>query len=668
MTERSVSDVSGVPSGAPVLPEGGRPAGVWAGLGYAVCVAIALWHIAAAIQLPARMGYFLGSQIQLGISLACALVAVFLINPGRRTGPIALGLAALLTALALASIGNMVFRFDTILMYAMMGSLDQTGVILALCLVVPLMEALRRKAGMILPLVILALVGVVVFQPYLPGILYGRGYSIERLLYSTYVGTYGIFGLPLRVAAEIIIVFIIFGALISASGAGRWFLDLALILSGRKVGGPAKAAVLASAFFGSFSGSPSANAASTGVLTIPLMKRVGYQPKFAGAVEAVASTSGQILPPVMGAIAFVMAEWTGNTYAQIVKIAAIPAILYILIIYASVHFQARRQQIPLLDRSTLPALRDTLRSGWYYFVPLAVLCGGLFYFNLPPQLSAAISLPVIILVSFLSPDRGNWLTPWRIADALVESVHNWKGIAVITGSVGIMIGAMVLSGVGIRISDFIIDLSGGNLVVLLIMIGVAALILGMGLDAIPAYITLATLLAPALISVGVSTVGAHFYVVYWGLASFFTPPLCIAVFVTSGIARSGVWETGWEAVRLGIGAFLVPIAFVLEPALLLDGTPAEIVLATLTALCGAVLLSAAMRGFALAPLTPAARVLLGLSGICLIAPGVVLPGIGLVTAAGIVIVQKAWPNLALVTAPYPGAPAGPATTGQPVRQ
>lgn len=619
-------------------------------LGYTVCLLIALYHLAASVQLFARLGLFLTSQVQASISLACALVAVMLINAGKqKRGAVDMVLSAALTLAALLSLGRVVFDYDSILTYSMMGSLDTIGVVAALLLVVPLLEALRRKTGPVLPIIILAMVGIVVFQAYMPGALYGRGYSLDRLLFSSYVGVHGIFGLPLKVAAEIIIVFIVFGALISASGAGKWFLDLALLASGRQVGGPAKAAVLASALFGSVSGSPSANAASTGILTIPLMIRAGYKPKFAAAVEAVASTSGQILPPVMGAIAFVMAEWTGNTYATIVKIAAIPAILYVLIVYASVHFQAKRENIALVDRSSMGSFRQIFLGGWFYLIPLMVLCGALFFWHVPAQMAASYSLPVIVAVSFLNKDRAMWLTPRRIADSLVESVHSWKGIAVITAAVGIMVGAMELSGVGIKVSDFIIDLSGGNLILLLLMVGFAALILGMGLDAIPAYITLATLLAPALTTMGVSTLGAHFFVVYWGLASFFTPPLCIAVFVTCGIARSGVWETGWEALRLGLGAFLIPFAFVLEPALLLDGTLPDIVLATVTALIGSVVLSAGLRGYALAPLNMLGRGVLVVAGLMFIAPGVVLPLIGMVSTIVVLVVQKLWPEVAILS-------------------
>jgi TRAP transporter 4TM/12TM fusion protein len=650
-TTTSTPDIKGPPQGGPATTKGISAFGKVSG---ALCVGIALYHVAVSVQLFANMGFFLESQVQAAISLACAVVAVFLLPSGKARAHRKIPLWVIdvvLVAAALFGLSVVMFDYDQILTYSMYGSLDRWGVLLALCVVLPLLEALRRKTGMVLPLIILALVGVVVFQQYMPGLLYGRGYSIDRLLYSSYIGGNGIFGLPLHVAAEIILVFIVFGALISISGAGAWFLDLALIMTGRQTGGPAKAAVVASALFGSVSGSPSANAASTGVLTIPLMMRAGYTPAFAGAVEAVASTSGQILPPVMGAIAFVMAEWTGNTYATIVKVAAIPAILYILILFCSVHFQAKRQGIAKIDVSGLPPLWQAFRRGWYYLLPLGVLCWGLFWAHLPAQMAASLSFPVIIAVSFLNQDRNYWLTPRRIAEGLIDSVHNWKGIAIITAAVGIMVGAMDLSGVGLKISDFIISLSGGNLIVTLLLIGVAALVLGMGLDAIPAYVTLATLLAPALIKMGVPVLGAHFFVVYWGLASFFTPPLCIAVFVTTSISGGNIWATGWEAVRLGLGAFLVPFAFVLEPALLLQGDIGTIILATTTALVGAVLLSAALRGYLIAPLGVLGRLTLGAAAVLFIAPGVMLPLVGAGTAGLILLVQKFLPELRLINEP-----------------
>lgn len=604
------------------------------------CTSIAIYHVVVVSGLPGWVNIFVPDQIHKSISLSCALILIFwlLRAHGPRRGEDTevrsdtwrtpwydwLPLAS-----ALIGAGYVVFFHDAVLDYGLYGELDTRGIVLASMLVVPLIEAVRRTTGWALPAIILMFVLLTMFQQYLPGLLYGRGYPLERLLYSAYVGDAGIFGLPLGIASRIVIIFLIFGALMEGAGASRWFMDLALALTGWSRGGPAKAAVLASAMFGSISGSPSGNAATTGVFTIPLMKRVGYTPAFAAAVEAVASTGGMILPPVMGAIAFIMAEWIEVSYAQIVYAATVPAILYFVIVFVSVHLQAQRDGIQALPRSELPHFWTVLLAGWYYLIPIAALIYFLIIMSLPPGIAGVYSCGFVIAVSFLARDRGHWLTPGRIMRAFEDGVSRWVVIAAITASVGIMIGALELSGVGIKFSRFIVELAQGNLYVTLVMVGVVCLIVGMGLDATPAYITLATLMAPALVRLGVSDMAAHLYVIYWGLASFYTPPTCIAVYVTCGLSGSKIWETGWEAVKLGIAAFLVPIAFAINPGLLLVGGLPQILLATSTAFVGAVLLAAGIRGYAFGPINRWQRALLIVAGILFIAPGIPLPLIGM---------------------------------------
>ena len=597
-------------------------------------LAVAIYVLMSVGQVFGHLGFFFPNQIIIAIALAGALVCIYLIpgKEGSKRNKLDWVVSIFLALLSVYAISFIVFSYDRILFFSMTGRLDQQGIIAAALLCVVLLEAVRRKTGIILPLIIIALVSIVVFQNYMPGILYGRGYPIDRVLFVGMVGGHGIFGLPLRVAVETILAFVIIGALISASGAGNWFLNLALSLTGKRRGGPAKAAVVASAMFGSISGSPSANAASTGILTIPLMTRLGYKPKFAAGVESVASPSGLILPPVMGAIAFVMAEWIGVSYSTIVVAAIIPAILYIAIIYASVHFQAMRDDLQPVPDDELPNLRKTLNEGWFYPLPLISLCVFLFVFGFPPGMSAVLSMPIAIAISFLNTDRGLWIGPKRLAQALIDAVHTWKGIAAITAAVGIMVGALDISGVGLNISSFLIEVSGGNLIITLLMIGIASLVLGMGLDAIPAYVTLATLLAPALIMLGVPEIGAHLYVIYWGLASFFTPPTCLAVFITCSISGSRIWETGWEAVKLGIGAFLIPIAFALEPALLMRGNIVEIGLSMGTALVGAAFLASGVRGYGLLRLNWAMRVIAIVGGVLMIYPSLMVSVTGFALA------------------------------------
>lgn len=587
-----------------------------------------LVHLVLIAQLPSHLNIYIPGQIVKATSLAFAVTIIFLTSNWKTRGhqPRQNELTVdyvdmVLIGAILLSSGYIAFFHENVLDYGFYGALDGKGVIFALCIVIPLLEAVRRKIGIVLPVIILLFVAIAMFQQYLPGVLNGPGYSLQRLLYSSYVGEAGIFGKPLSIAVEIIIVFLFFGTLMERAGASRWFMDLALAVTGWSRGGPAKSAVVASAFFGSISGSPSSNSAVTGVITIPLMKDAGYKPRFAAAVEAVASSGGMILPPVMGAIAFLMADWIGLTYVDVVIAAAIPAALYFIIVFVSVHLEARASNLEAWPHASIPNVWRTLRTGWHFALPLFALIWFLLVKAYPPGLAGIYSCVVVIACSFLSNNRDNWLTPGAIGLAAQDAVLRWLAIAVITGSVGIMIGALELSGVGINISRFIIDVGQGNLLLTLLLVGMASLVVGMGLDATPAYVTLATLLAPALIQMGVPPIAAHFYVVYWGLASFFTPPTCIAIFVTAPIAGAPVWGSGFEAMRLGFAAFLVPFAFVLHPALLMMGDPGSIVVAVTTTLIGSLSLAASLRGFAINRLLLFDRILMGAGGILTIIPG-----------------------------------------------
>ncbi|WP_017727778.1 TRAP transporter permease [Halalkalibacterium ligniniphilum] len=605
---------------------------------------IGIYHIIIAGQFLPRFGFFIPTQIQLAISLSCALLIIFILfRASKKNNNDRIPFYDyLLIGMVLVSLGYVIFFYEKILQYSQFGFLDTTGIILALFISIPLLEAVRRKTGWVFPILILTLVSITIFQKYLPGILYGQGYSIDRLLYSAYVGSSGIFGLPLNVAASILIIFLIFGALLERAGAGKWFMDIALALTGWSKGGPAKASVVSSALFGSISGSPSGNVATTGIITIPLMKKIGYTPKFAAAVEATSSTGGQFLPPVMGAIAFVMAEWIGVPYSQIAIAALIPALLYFLIVFVSVHLQAYKEGIPSLPKKQLPNFWKSFTEGWFYLVPIIALIYFLIIQEYSPAMSGIYSLPFLIGCSFLAKDRKYWLLPKNIMLSFQTAVKSWVLVAAITAAVGIMVGALELSGVGIKFSQFIIDVSGGNLILTLVLVGLGSLILGMGLDSIPAYITLATLIAPALIQLGIPDLSAHLFIIYWGLASFITPPVCIAVFVACGLSGSKVWETGGEAIRLGIAAYLIPFAFIFSPGLLLQGTVTEITLATITAVTGAVLLACSIRGYALKSMNILERIFIGIAGVLLIGPSTLFAVIGF--GIGVTVLLWQWFN------------------------
>lgn len=590
----------------------------------------AIYHIIVVSRLPTFFGYFFPTPRHRAVSLLFALLMVFLLYSVRGTPRLRFPwYDAVLVAIGLATVGFIVVFYDQATDYEAYGFLDLKGMLLAFGLALAVLEALRRVIGWILPVIIVFFLLITRFQNFLPGLLYGKGYAWDRLTYAIYVPGEGAFGVPLGVASTIVIVFLIFAQLMQKAGLGEWFSRLALVLAGWTRGGAAKTAVLASAFFGTISGSPSANAATTGAFTIPLMKQAGYRPAFAGGVEAAASVGGQILPPVMGAIAFVMADFLGLHYAEVALAALLPALLYFVIVFMGVDFEAAKQGLRAVPRSELPPLRATLKEGWYFLLPIGLLVYLMLVLQFDPDMAGLFSLPLLVAVSFISKDRDKRLYPGTIYRALVDAVKTWLPLAVLTAAVGMLVAALGMSGLGTKFSSALVDLSGGNLIAALAMVGIGSLILGMGMDSLPAYITVATLSAPALILMGVPDIAAHLFVVYWGLASHITPPVCITVYVTCSISGAGIWETGRDAVRLAIGKFLLPFSFALNPALLLRGSPESVAIAVASALIGAVSLSAGTIGYALRQLAWHERGLLICGGVLLILPGWHTLGIGL---------------------------------------
>ena len=587
-----------------------------------IAVSAALYHLVVVSRLPTFFGFFIPTALHRAVSLLFALVLAYLMYSIR--GKRRLGISwfdALLLSMGAAGLGFIILFYQQATDYEAYGFLDFKGMVLAFGLAISVLEALRRLVGWILPVLVILFLLAARYQSFLPGMLFGRGYSWDRLGYAIYVPGEGVFGVPLGVASTIVIVFLMFAGFLQRAGVGEWFSKLALSLAGWTRGGPAKTAVLASAFFGTISGSPSANAATTGAITIPLMKKAGYSPAFAGAVEASASVGGQILPPVMGAIAFVMADFLGIPYAQVAKAALIPAVLYFLIVFMGVDFEAAKRGLRAIPREELPPIWQTLKEGWFFLLPIALLIYLMLVKQYDPDMACIFSLPLLIAVSFISRDREHRLYPRAIYRALIDSVNSWVLLAVLTGAVGMLVAALGLSGLGIKFSRFLVDLSGGNLLAALVMIGLGSLILGMSMDSLPAYITVATLSAPALILMGVPDLAAHLFVVYWGLASHITPPVCITVYVTCGISGAGIWETGRDAVRLAIGKYVLPFSFALNPALLLRGSTDAIVIGVASAFAGAVSVSAGTIGYGLRPLGWFERGLLIIGGIALILPG-----------------------------------------------
>ena len=469
--------------------------------------------------------------------------------------------------------------------------------VLTIVSILVILEAGRRALGLTMPAVALFFFIHGVYCDHFPGFLQGRGYDLARVTTQAYLANFGVLGFALNVASTIVILFILFGTLLQKTGGGAFISDVALSLVGSIRGGAAKAAVLASAAFGSISGMTTANIATTGTFTIPLMKKIGYRPAFAAAVEAVASNGGQIIPPVMGAVAFIMADLMDINYYEIVFAAIIPAFLKFVCVFTMVDGEAVRHNLHGLPRSDLPSLKNTFRQGWEFLIPIIAIIIFIGVFFHSPQMAALESLGVIaIVVLFRKQSRKSILSLHNLIAVLRDA-----GIASIIPGVacacaGIIIGSLGLTGVGLRLSSVILDFAGGNLFLLLVLAAMASYLLGMGVGSIASYLMVAVLIAPALIQLGVPEMAAHFFVFYMSIAAFITPPVAIGVFVAAGIAGSSPWESAWIAVRLAILGYIVPFIFVYQPALLMQGPWLQIVTSTIFAFAGAVVLAWGVSG------------------------------------------------------------------------
>jgi TRAP transporter 4TM/12TM fusion protein len=514
-----------------------------------------------------------------------------------------------------------------------MSSLDVLMGSLAILLVI---EAGRRVLGWIMAVVPLIALVYASAGPLWPGMLAHRGFSPLQIIDYLYLGYDGIFGMPVGVSATYMVLFIIFGTFMEKSGTGQFIMDFAFLLTGRSRGGPAKAAVVASALFGSVSGAAVANVYTTGTFTIPMMKRTGYGPAFAGAVESVASTGGQLMPPVLGVAAFVMTEWIGVPYIDICKAALIPAILYFLAVAWMVHLEALKTKLPGLTAEQIPKRRDVFGRA-YLFIPLAaliyVLLSGYTVFR-----SVFIAIIVAFVVSFFRKDSRMGIK--KLLGALELGAKRAVTIAVATSCAGIVIGVFTLTGVGLSMTSSIVLYFKEYLLLALILTMFASIILGMGVPTVVAYIIVATLAAPLLTRLGLPLLTAHMFVFYFGIIAMITPPVAIAVFAAAEIAQSNYLNTGINAVKLGIVAFLVPFMFVYGPALLSIGSALEVLLATFSAIVGVISMGAGLQGWLLTRTAVWQTILLLTAGLALIHYGLITDLVGLSLFVGVLGIQK----------------------------
>jgi TRAP transporter 4TM/12TM fusion protein len=484
------------------------------------------------------------------------------------------------------------------------------------------LELARKTTGWGLVVVALLALVYAVSGPYLPGFLAHRGYGFTRLMEHLYLSTEGIWGVPLGVSADFVYLFVLFGALLDMAGGGALLIGLADRATGWTRGGPAKTAALASALMGSLSGSAVANVVTTGTFTIPLMRRAGFKPFFAGAIEAAASTGGQLMPPVMGAGAFILATWTNIPYPRVAVAAIVPALLYYVALLMAIHFRAGRMGLEGGRFRT----REPVLSRLHLLLPLGFVI--LFLaMGRSPMRAAFWGVVTALGVSFLS--RETRPTPERLEKALLAAGAGAVQVAAACAAAGIVVGVASLTGIGLRMSELIVTLSHGNLFLALLLTALGSIVLGMGLPTTAAYVVLAALGAPALIQLGVPVLAAHLFIFYFGCISNVTPPVSLAAYAASGIAGSAPLKTAWTAMVLASAGFLVPFMFVYGPPLLLVGSIGEIVLVVGTAVAGVTALAGATMGYVRGRLAAWERVLLGAGAVALIFPGLASDGFGL---------------------------------------
>jgi len=508
------------------------------------------------------------------------------------------------------------------------------GGILLLCT----LEAARRTVGSAVTILGAFFLFYVLFGNYFPGFLFTRGYSYARMIGHFYTSDGALFGLALEIFTVIVATYVIFGQFIQVSGAGDFFLKLGISLVGRYRGGPAKVAVFASSLFGTVSGSSVANVVVDGPITINMMKRLGYRAPFAGGVEAAASNGGQIMPPVMGAAAFLMAEILGVPYWTVAVGALIPALLYYVALYFMLDFEAAKTGLRGLDPEEIPSFFATLKEGWIFLVPLIVLVILIGQFGYNVAKSGLYSTLVLIAVSYCKKETR--LGPKKIRSALEQGALAFCDLGPAAGVIGIIMSAVSLTGLGMALSSGLIETASGQLWLLLILTAIASIIMGMGSSTLLVYIVLAMFVAPAVIKMGVDPLAAHLFIFYFGCMSLVTPPVALAAYAAAIIAKADYWQTGWESSRLGIVGYIVPFIFVYQPALLMHGSAAEVALAAGTALVGTIALAGAMTGYFGAVLFWWQRSLMFIGAVTLIYPGWKTDVIGLALLAVAVAGKK----------------------------
>jgi TRAP transporter 4TM/12TM fusion protein len=597
-----------------------------------LAIGMALW------QLFVLTAYPMDPLKLRAIHLALVMAIGFLLMGATKKSPFKRFtiLDAILALLSISIVFYIYSDFDNLVNRT--GVVPTTGdIIFGSILIILVFEITRRSTGLVLPIISSAFLAYAFWGNNIPGMFRHSGYSFQRVV-SFVFGTEGIYTIPIGVSATYVFLFIAFGSFLHASGAGQVFTDLAKAVAGGTRGGPAKVAIFASALFGSISGSAVANVVTTGSFTIPLMKNIGYRPHFAGAVEAVASTGGQMMPPVMGAGAFIMAEIVGVPYVQIIVAAAIPALLYYFALFWMIDFEAVNYNLKGIPRDQLPNFWDVTKSKGYLLIPLLVLLYFLIVLQVSPIRAALVSILSILIVSMLKKESRMGLT--KILNALNNSSTGMIEVAATCACAGIVIGVMGLTGLGVKFVSGLITLSGGNLAMALLLTMIVSMLLGMGVPTTPAYAIVATTAAPALIKLGVPALAAHLFVFYFACISAITPPVALAAFAGAAVAGANMWKVGFTAVKIGIAGYIVPYMFVYGRALLMMGSWQEVVQATITACIGTVCLAGGFQGWLWKRLRLPQQAILLAAAFGLIDPQPMTDAFGAVAIATVLITAK----------------------------
>lgn len=555
------------------------------------------------------------------VHITLFLVLAFLFYPlGRRTWHETLRWTSVIDlALIICAVAVLLYRMQDVDALASRSSFPNRGdVVSGTILVLLVLEAVRRTVGIALVILPALFMFHALYSDHFPSIFLAAPTRFSSLIGYLTVDLDGMLGVPIAVSSSFIVIFMLYGAVLVRSGAGTFFTDIAFAATGWMSGGAAKAAALASGLYGTLSGSTTANVVTTGSFTIPLMKSSGFNPRFAAAVEAMASNGGQIVPPVMGAAAFIIPMYIpGVSYRDVVLAAAIPALLYFISILAMIHFQARKAGLTGVPRKDLPSAWITLREGWPILIAFGAIIGFLL-FGFTPMIAGATALVLTVIVTLFRAQTR--LTPGDLCAALETGIRATIPIVMACAAAGIIIGSMDLSGLAGRVSGAVTLLADGNLALALVITAIVCVILGMGMTTTIVYITLAALVAPSITAMGAPVMAANLFIFYFGCLSGVTPPVALTTYAAAGIAGSNPWSTGIEAVKVGIASFVIPFMFVYTPSLLLEGAWYRILIDSVTAAIGIICLAAAVQGFYRRVLRPWERLLLGAVALLFIVP------------------------------------------------